>query len=97
MTLEASEFIRRFLQHVLPRGFHKVRYYGFLSPPRNRRLREQVQWQLTRNTETGAVESPASHGDSTAARDQSALLCPLCHEGYLIMIMALPRRWRAPP
>ena len=33
MTLEASEFIRRFLQHVLPRGFHKVRYYGFLSPP----------------------------------------------------------------
>ena len=30
-TLAAEEFIRRFLQHVLPRGFVKVRYYGFLS------------------------------------------------------------------
>ena len=80
-----------------PEAFTKCAITVFLAPPRNRRLREQVQWQLTRNTETGAVESPASHGDSTAARDQSALLCPLCHEGYLIMIMALPRRWRAPP
>ena len=32
MTLEVMEFIRRFLQHVLPAGFMKVRYYGFLNP-----------------------------------------------------------------
>jgi hypothetical protein len=32
MTLNAMEFIRRFLQHVLPSGFMKVRYYGFLNP-----------------------------------------------------------------
>lgn len=32
LELEATEFIRRFLQHVLPTGFMKVRYYGFLSP-----------------------------------------------------------------
>jgi hypothetical protein len=32
MTLEVTEFIRRFLQHVLPPGFMKVRYYGFLNP-----------------------------------------------------------------
>lgn len=32
MTLPVMEFMRRFLQHVLPRGFLKVRYYGFLSP-----------------------------------------------------------------
>ena len=32
MTLDALEFIRRFLQHGLPTGFIKVRYYGFLSP-----------------------------------------------------------------
>ena len=32
MTLPAIEFIRRFLQHVLPTGFMKVRYYGFLAP-----------------------------------------------------------------
>jgi hypothetical protein len=32
MTVEGSEFVRRFLQHVLPAGFQKVRHYGFLSP-----------------------------------------------------------------
>ena len=32
MTLDAMEFIRRFLRHVLPTGFMKVRYYGFLNP-----------------------------------------------------------------
>ena len=32
MKLDAQEFIRRFLQHVLPKGFQKVRYYGFLHP-----------------------------------------------------------------
>ncbi len=32
LTLPAMEFIRRFLQHVLPTGFMKVRYYGFLHP-----------------------------------------------------------------
>ena len=31
MTLSAFEFLRRFLQHVLPRGLHKLRHYGFLS------------------------------------------------------------------
>ena len=32
MALDVMEFIRRFLQHVLPTGFMKVRYYGFLHP-----------------------------------------------------------------
>ena len=32
MRLTAMEFLRRFLQHVLPKGFHKVRYFGFLHP-----------------------------------------------------------------
>jgi hypothetical protein len=31
MTLEAEEFIRRFLLHVLPEGFQRIRYYGFLA------------------------------------------------------------------
>ena len=32
LTLATPEFLRRFLQHVLPAGFHRVRYYGFWSP-----------------------------------------------------------------
>jgi hypothetical protein len=46
MTLEPMEFIRRFLQHVLPSGFQKVRHYGFLSP--NSRVSiEAVRWLVT--------------------------------------------------
>jgi len=40
MTLPIMEFMRRFLQHVLPRGFMKVRYYGFLSPSSSVALEE---------------------------------------------------------
>jgi hypothetical protein len=31
MTLEVAEFIRRFLLHVLPKGFHRIRHYGLLA------------------------------------------------------------------
>jgi hypothetical protein len=41
-TLTSEEFIRRFLQHVLPKGFVKVRYYGFFSPGLRHRLRQAL-------------------------------------------------------
>jgi hypothetical protein len=47
MSLEAMEFIRRFLLHVLPSGFQKIRYYGFLSN-RNRKVLLQKCFLLTR-------------------------------------------------
>ena len=41
MTVSADEFIRRFLMHVMPNGFHRIRYYGFLGNRcRNRKLTE---------------------------------------------------------
>ena len=40
MTLSAEEFIRRFLLHVLPGGFHRIRYYGFLG---NRYRKEKLE------------------------------------------------------
>ena len=43
MTLDAMEFLRRFLQHVLPAGFQKVRHYGFLSPGAATSI-EVVRW-----------------------------------------------------
>jgi len=39
MSLSAEEFIRRFLLHVLPRGFHRIRYFGFLG---NRHRQEKL-------------------------------------------------------
>jgi hypothetical protein len=46
MTVDAFEFIRRFLQHVLPSGFQKVRHYGFLSPNSHHSI-EAVRWLIT--------------------------------------------------
>ena len=45
MTLDAVEFLRRFLQHVLPSGLPKVRYYGFLSPAGSVSL-ELLRWLI---------------------------------------------------
>src|SRR5262249_20136918 len=52
MTLDAMEFLRRFLQHVLPVGFQKVRHYGFLSPNSGTAI-EAVRWLVT--LQNGAV------------------------------------------
>jgi hypothetical protein len=45
-TLDAMEFLRRFLQHVLSAGFQKVRYYEFLSPNSATSI-EAVRWLVT--------------------------------------------------
>ena len=46
MTLTADEFIRRFLIHVLPGGFHRIRHYGFLANPQRKEL---GAWSAQRN------------------------------------------------
>jgi hypothetical protein len=46
MTVDALEFLRRFLQHVLPSGFPKVRHYGFLSPNSQESI-EAVRWLVS--------------------------------------------------
>jgi hypothetical protein len=69
MTLPALEFIRRFLQHVLPKGFQKVRYYGFLHPKR-KLLFNQIRLLL--NAKYEAYTRQKSN-DSF-----NAMLCPDC-------------------
>jgi hypothetical protein len=92
MTLAAGEFLRRFLQHVLPAGFHKIRYYGLLSP-RNRitvkRLQLLLTEQVTRHHEA-AAEPELSQPDTLQR-------CPCCEEGSMVIITWLPRRARSPP
>jgi len=77
MTLEAPEFIRRFLQHVLPAGFQKVRHYGFLSPHSGIAW-EAVRWLVTLFLGAvfalGAKEAGGARGPTSA----SAPRCPAC-------------------
>jgi hypothetical protein len=79
MTLSADEFLRRFLQHVLPRGFHKVRYYG-LWHPAAAALRAHLMLALAPTPPSPAsvppARAPASGADASAR-------CPRCTRGTL--------------
>ena len=97
MSLPASEFIRRFLQHVLPRGTHKVRYSGIWNPA-HRALLRRVQLA------TGPLEIPAALEDEgrplTAGAQgpsEQRRKCPRCGQGTLILVEIIRRQARAPP
>ena len=99
-TLNALEFIRRFLQHVLPKGFVKVRYYGLFSPG-NRQLLAAVRQNLTESTSritaTEATNDPIQ--TNTKAIQQQAdgtLCCPICGQAMLLVQRLKPRA-RCPP
>jgi hypothetical protein len=71
MTLDAAEFIRRFLQHVLPAGFQKVRHFGFLSPNSGITL-EAVRWLVT------LLNGAAFALQAARAKDPAATAAPRC-------------------
>ena len=90
MTLAADEFIRRFLLHVLPDGFHRIRYYGFLG---NRYRQEKLQRcrQLLGMTSADpippAIEPPKDYRDRYEELTGVSLrLCPVCRRGRMIRI-----------
>jgi hypothetical protein len=85
MTLEATEFLRRFLQHVLPTGFQKVRSYGFLSPAGAIAL-EVVRWLIALHNGAKFVLG-ARRAEAAAA--SAALSCPVCG-GPLVRFGFLP-------
>ena len=84
LTLPALKFIHRFLQHVLPKGFVKIRYYGLLSPIK-KNLLAVAKYLL---------------GDSQGSEFTPALaqqhICPDCGAN-LRRVKSLPKLTRAPP
>src|SRR5882724_13035977 len=99
MTLPALEFIRRFLQPVLPQGFHNVRYDGLWSPA-HRPLLHQLQLCLAGQAPPSPPESPEEESHSHDAEFpplQAGRICPHCAQGLLVLIRLLPCHWREPP
>lgn len=78
-TLTGQEFMRRFLQHVLPKGFHKVRYYGLWHGAR-RSLRENARHALLLKQASPAAQATAPHTAITdgAPPNTSDATCPHC-------------------
>jgi hypothetical protein len=94
MTLSAEEFIRRFLLHVLPSGFQRIRYYGLLG---NRNRKEKLG-QCRRLL---GMRAPDQHRASSIEQDyrdhyedltgSSLRQCPQCQCGRMVLVAMLPR------
>jgi hypothetical protein len=99
MTLEAAEFIRRLLLHVLPDGFMRIRHYGYLA----NRYRRQKLTTCRRLLGCDApaepqrdVDPPESEPGEHAGETQTAIRCPACQTGRMQVVDTfdrLPRRY----
>jgi hypothetical protein len=104
-TLTHEEFLRRFLLHVLPKGFVKIRHYGLLAPCHAAARLKVAQDILAHNaTESCATTSMSTHTASAAEHDQAvtpphpdAMRCPVCGEGFLLSLPLPPPHQRPPP
>ena len=90
MTLDGVEFLRRFLLHVLPKGFMRIRYYGFLA---NCHRKKKVA--LCRNllglpeeTSASAPQTPQETPEESTDSEPS-MLCPVCKKGRMLQIETL--------
>ncbi|MDP9096117.1 MAG: IS91 family transposase [Pseudomonadota bacterium] len=91
MTLAADEFIRRFLLHVLPRGFHRIRHYGLLAASSRKASLDLARKLL-------AVAPPPDDDDASAEPVDTRPPCPCCG-GHMIVIETFERghQPRGPP
>jgi hypothetical protein len=97
MTLEADEFIRRFLLHTLPQGFQRIRYYGLFA---NRYREDNLALcrQLLHAPLPATLPNPPS--DYRDRYEQltgvSLRRCPVCGQGHMVRIKTLPPTDRIP-
>jgi len=87
MTLSSEEFIRRFLIHVLPKGFHRIRHYGLLASPVRHRNLQALRAALDVYVPETKTEKPEK---------QAVFVCRSCGSPLQIIDIIAPRN-RAPP
>ena len=102
MTLTAEEFIRRFLLHVLPPGFHRIRYYGLLGnhhgQEKLKQCRQLLEMPPIAATETGPQPTVNYRDRYETLTGVSLHECPACHRGRMLSVeRLLPSRVSAPP
>ena len=94
-TLPVLEFMRRFLQHVLPKGFKKVRYYGLLSPAK-RELLNRVRLRLLIQTGFQADLLAEAEEEASPLLPPGSLPCPTCGRPMRRLLKLKPI-WCRPP
>ena len=96
MSLTVDEFIRRFLLHVLPRGFHRIRYYGFFANAL--RTDHLIKAQALLNPASQDLEIKEQAFDSGEGQSVSTFICPQCSAPMIIIdTFERDQQPRAPP
>jgi hypothetical protein len=96
MTLAATEFIRRFLLHVLPAGFHRIRHYGLLANAGRAQHLANARRLLQPTTTTATLTHDAA--DASPATAAPVFVCRHCGAAMAIVnILARTPAIRAPP
>ena len=93
-SVSAEEFIRRFLQHVLPRGFVKVRYYGIFSPSYRSKLADLRQQLIFAFSDTFLADTTAN--EQTPSLLSNQVLCPVCGQA-MQRLYSIPHTGSHPP
>jgi hypothetical protein len=88
MTLSPHEFIRRFLIHVLPKGFHRIRHYGLFASAERQRNIAQARQLLA--VATPKLEAEDANDAEAGASKPLALACPCCG-GRMVIIETFER------
>ena len=96
-TVAGHEFIRRFLQHVLPAGFHKVRYYGLWHASRRELLRNLRNVLLLAQPTNSPAEPAGPEPDAGPRAPPSPRRCPHCETGHLTLLRRLAPAWPQGP
>jgi hypothetical protein len=89
MTLETREFIRRFLLHVLPDGFQRIRHYGFLANGHRRAKVALIRQLLDATAQVIAIKAAKVEPAQDGTAEPKARLCPCCG-GAMVIVEILP-------
>ena len=90
MALDALEFIRRFLLHVLPKAFVHIRYYGFLANGQRKKKLPLIRELLGQKSNPQPTPSPPSAGEPSGGSEDDGERCPQCRQGWLIVFETIP-------
>ena len=90
MTLEAQEFIRRFLLHVLPDGFMRIRHFGFLANRSKKQALPQCRRLLKLDPALPQIPKQSAKDLLLKIIGIDLSRCPYCHEGTMIVVGDLP-------
>ena len=97
--IPGQEFMRRFLQHVLPKGLHKVRYFGLWHPARREHAARVRQLLSLDRPSTGNQDENDQYIGKPIVepRANEAWICPHCEEGHLVHVRRIAPKWAQGP